>query len=152
VHSLAVPRCLEHWLWPDASRCLAVTRCQQMPRARAVATCLGQRRALASVQRYQAMTFSLCLCVSLSEEALASVSPYQAVTFPFTPAQTKLLVEQYAADILRKVRAAKVALSLAPPPPVGPEETGILYAMQACILYKVCARSRPLRASALRAL
>jgi hypothetical protein len=86
------------------------------------------------VSRYQAVTLSLCLCVSVSEEALASVSPYQAVTFPFTPAQTKLLVEQYAADILRKVRAAKAALSLAPPPPVGPEHTGILFVMQACIL------------------
>ena len=86
------------------------------------------------MSRYQAVTLSLCLCVSVSEEALASVSPYQAVTFPFTPAQTKLLVEQYAADILRKVRAAKAALSLAPPPPVGPEHTGILFVMQACIL------------------
>ena len=81
------------------------------------------------------MTLSLCLCVSLSEEALASVSPYQAVTFPFTPAQTKLLVEQYAADILKKARAGKVGLSLAPPPTVGPQDAGMLDAIDGCILY-----------------
>jgi protein O-GlcNAc transferase len=55
----------------------------------------------------------------VSEEALPTVSPYQAVTFPFTPAQTQVLLEAYAADILAKVVSKRALLALAPPPPVG---------------------------------
>ena len=55
----------------------------------------------------------------VSEEALPTVSPYQAVTFPFTPAQTQVLLEAYAADILAKVVSTRALLALAPPPPVG---------------------------------
>ena len=56
----------------------------------------------------------------VSEESLPTVSPYQAITFPFTPAQTRLILQAYAEDIVRKASSTQTLLTLAPPPPVGP--------------------------------
>ena len=69
-----------------------------------------------SCSRVFFLFFDLWECVS--------VSPYQAVTFPFTPLQTKVLLEGYASDILQKVLSKKVLLSLSPPPPAGPHGEG----------------------------
>ena len=69
-----------------------------------------------SCSRVLFLFFDLWECVS--------VSPYQAVTFPFTPLQTKVLLEGYASDILQKVLSKKVLLSLSPPPPAGPHGEG----------------------------